>query len=208
MDPAALRDDIAEATATELDDLGSDGLVAVLTDGADDDARAVLEATADSEVNALKTFSTWADDAAGRDPEAAAIFKAVADQEADHRDRVLAAMDAPYDPEPGGAMHAFLRGLDGTVERVGAGMVGRSLASLRSHERLRRFFAARGDDERARLFERLHEETADTLDRGLAVLGERCDDEEAWRRARLPAEYVVQVAADEYEAAQVQLSEK
>lgn len=205
MDATAFRESVAEATASELDGLGSDRLVAVLTADADDDARAVLRATADSEGNALGTFSTWAADAA--DAEAAAVFEAVADQEADHRDRVLAAMDRPYDPEPGGATHAFLRGLDGTVERVGAGMVGRSLVSLRSHERLRRFFADRGADERARLYEALGEETAGTLDRGLAVLDARCDDDEAWRRARLPAEYVVRVAADEHEAALARLTE-
>lgn len=202
MDPATFREELETAKDTELGRLGSNKLLVALTD-AELDARSVLTVAADSEANAHETFGQWADDEP--DPDAADAFAAVAEQEADHRDRVLDALEDDYEPETGGAMHSFLQGLDGTLERVGAGMVGRSLVSLRTHTQIVSFFVNEADTVRADLFRDLTDETEDTLDRGLELLGERCETEEDWETARSPAAYVIQVAYDEYEAALEQM---
>lgn len=202
MDPATFREELETATETQLGRLGSNKLLVALT-GAELDARSVLTVAADSEANAHATFGQWADDEP--DEPVAEAFAAVAAQEAEHRDRVLDAIDGAYEPETGGAMHSFLQGLDGTRERIGAGMVGRSLVSLRSHTQIVSFFVNEADTTRADLFRDLGNETEETLDRGLELLDERCESDEEWDTARAPAEYVIQVAYDEYEAALEQL---
>ena len=205
MDAAALRQRIEEERATELDRLGSNNLLIALTE-ADLDEASVLRVAAASERAARETFETWAGDAT--DEPAREAFAAVADREAEHEERVRASLAAlGPDPEEGdegenatgpGPMHAYLRGREDAVERVAAGMVGRSLVSLRTHAQVISFFVNEADEKRADLFRELRAETEDTLDRGLALLDERCETDEDWERARMTAEYVVRVAYDDY----------
>jgi hypothetical protein len=196
MDGPAFREAVTDATATELDRLGSNKLLVALT-GADLTTEAVLRTAAHSEAAARETFRSWADE---ENPAAREAFERTAAREADHYERVLGALEDP-DFEPaggdGGPMHAYLRAREDTVERVAAGMVGRGLVSLRTHAQVVGFFVNEADPIRADLFRDLRAETEDTLERGLSLLETLCDDED-WERARMVAEYVVQVAYDDY----------
>jgi hypothetical protein len=191
---AAVETDHADALAL----LGSPALLVALA-GTDDPApAALLGAAAASERAARETFRGWAADAA--DPALRETFAAVADQEADHHRRVRAAMaDTDTDTDAGGAgpMHAYLRGREEPIQRIAAGMVGRTLVSLRTHERLIDFFTAgTADPDRAALFRDLREETAACLDDGLATLDARAEGDD-WAAAEAVAGYTVRLAADD-----------
>jgi rubrerythrin len=195
MDGATFREQVTDAKQTQLNRLGSNKLLVALTD-ADLTARRVLEAAADSEHAAHTTFSQWADDEP--DERAREAFAAVADREADHRRRVFDAMDDEYDPNDGGALHEYLRGREGAVLRVAAGMVGRGLVADRTHQQVVSFFVNEADNARADLFRELREETESGTERGLALLETLCESEADWTDARDAAEYTVQVAYDDY----------
>ncbi|ESP88575.1 hypothetical protein [Candidatus Halobonum tyrrellensis] len=210
MDAATFRDRLETEKATELDRLGSNKSLVALTDAALE-AGVVLRAAADSEHAAHVTFSGWAADAdGGGDADGSGdgardLFAWVADREATHRDRVvdsLAALDDGADYEPsdggdGGPMHAYLRERADPIERVAAGLVGRPLVSVRSHVQVVSFFVNEADETRADLFRELRAETEEELDRGLAYLDDHCEGDD-WERARMVAEYTVQLAYDDY----------
>lgn len=197
MDAAALREEVEAEKSTELDRLGSNKLLVALTD-ATLEPDAVLRAAADSEHAAHNTFAGWADDEsdeAGRE-----LFEWLAEREADHRERVLDSLEElgeSHDPADGGTMHEYLRGRDDVVERVAAGTVGRGLVTERTHLQLVSFFVNEGDEGRADLFRDLRSETGEELERGLAFLDDVCEDDD-WERARMVAEYTIQVAYDDY----------
>ncbi|MFW5911771.1 MAG: rubrerythrin family protein [Halolamina sp.] len=195
MDGATFREQVTEATATELDRLGSNKLLVALTD-AELTTRRVLEAAAGSEHAAHTTFSGWAEDES--DDRAREAFAAVAERECEHRQRVLDALDGEYDPVDGGALHEYLRGREGAITRVAAGMVGRGLVADRTHSQVIAFFVNEAQTARADLFRELREETTHGTDRGLALLETLCTDESDWEDARGVAEYTVQVAYDGY----------
>jgi hypothetical protein len=196
MDGDSFRAAVEESKRTELDRLGSSKLLVALT-GARIERERVLTVAAHSEHAARETFRAWAADE--DDPAARAAFEAVAEQEDTHLERVLAALD---DPEPeladGGPMHSYLRGREGTIERVAGGMVGRPLVGLRTHTQLIGFFVNEADERGADLFRDLKAETAAVIDDGLALLDDRCAGDDDWERARMVAEYTVQVAYDDY----------
>ncbi|WP_224450062.1 rubrerythrin family protein [Haloprofundus salilacus] len=202
MDATKFRETVETSKRTELDRLGSSQLLVALTD-AELDAESVLRVAAGSEAAAYGTFSSWADDEVS--DAAREAFEAVAEQEADHHERVVAAMDGSPDETledatdaDAGPMHGYLRGRDDTVSRVAGGMVGRSLLSLRTHTQIIGFFVNEADEKRADLFRDLKGETRDTLDRGLELLEETCETDEEWERARATAEYVIRLVYDDY----------
>jgi len=198
MDSERLRGTVESAKATELERLGSNELLVAVTDATPEPA-AVLRAAADSEHAAHVTFAAWADDADGE--AAGELFAWLADRERNHRERVLdslAALGEEHDPVDGGTMHEYLRARDGVVERTAAGTVGRPLVSDRTHLRIVSFFLDEGDEARAELFRELRAETAEELERGLDLLDDACDGEDDRERARMVAEYTVQVAYDDY----------
>lgn len=200
MDAAAFRDRVESEKGTELDRLASNKLLLALTDAMLEE-ETVLRVAAESEHAARETFGRWAETEA--DEAAREAFETVAEQEATHYERVVGAMDddgfEPTDPDgDGGPMHAYLRGRDDTVERIAAGMVGRSLVSVRAHTQVISFFINEADEKRADLFRDLKAETQETLERGLDLLESTCEDEDDWERARMVATYVVQVAYDDY----------
>ncbi|MFC6785973.1 rubrerythrin family protein [Halobaculum halobium] len=205
MDGERFRATVESAKATELDRFGSNKLLIALTD-ATLEPEAVLRAAADSEHAAHTTFSGWAADAGGPDDDpagdaAAGLFDWLAEREREHRERVLESLTelgAEHDPVDGGAMHQYLRAREAPVERVAAGAVGRGLVSDRSHLQIVSFFVNEGDESRATLFRDLRTETEEELKRGLALLEDLCADDEDWERARMVAEYVVQIAYDDY----------
>lgn len=205
MNGPQFRQTVEDATAAQLDRLGSEDLLYALT-GGDLTPRNVLEIAADSEHSAHNTFSGWADtedDVTARD-----AFADVAEQEAEHRRRVLDAMTDPYEPNDGGLMHTYLRGREGTVQRIAAGMVGRPLVSLGSHRRIVAFFDERGAESRADLFRDLETETDEVIETALSLLEARCETDDDWERARMAAEYVIQVAYDDYADALRELGRK
>jgi hypothetical protein len=203
MDGPSFREAVERERATELDRLGSNRLLVALT-GADLTTPTVLRVAAESEAAARDTFAAWAEDEA--DDEVRAAFAATAERERDHRDRVLesladadedaAAAFAP-DDDPG-VVHGYLRGREGTVERLAAGVVGRGLVSLRTHAQVVSFFVNEPDQRRADLFRDLRAETETALEEGLGLLAARCETEADWDRARASAEYVVTLAYDDY----------
>ncbi|WP_435116941.1 rubrerythrin family protein [Halolamina sp. C58] len=195
MDGATFREQVTDAKRTQLNRLGSNKLLVALTD-ADLTPRRVLEAAADSEHAAHTTFTAWAED----EPNdlARETFAAVAEREADHRERVLDAMDGEYEPNDGGALHEYLRGREGAVLRVAAGMVGRGLVADRTHQQVVSFFVNEADNARADLFRELRRETASGTERGLELLETLCESESDWTDARDVAEYTIQVAYDDY----------
>lgn len=197
MDGPTFRERVSEAKRTELDRLGSNKLLVALTD-ADLTTRRVLGAAADSEHAAHNTFAAWADDE--DDDRARDAFDDVAAREHQHRERVLAAMDGgeEYDPTDGGTLHEYLRGREGAVTRVAAGMVGRGLVADRTHSQVIAFFVNEADTTRADLFRELREETKAGTERGLDLLETLCEGETDWADARDVAEYTVQVAYDDY----------
>ncbi|UIO99181.1 rubrerythrin family protein [Halobaculum sp. CBA1158] len=211
MDGEAFRERVESAKSTELERLGSNKLLIALTD-ATLEPEAVLRAVADSEHAAHVTFSQWADDATeaggengadGGGDAAAELFGWLADRERDHRERVLDSLSdlgVEHDPADGGTMHEYLRAREDPVERIAAGTVGRGLVSDRSHLQIVSLFVNEGDEARADLFRDLRAETEEELERGLALLEDLCGDEDGddWERARMVAEYVVQVAYDDY----------
>jgi predicted NBD/HSP70 family sugar kinase len=198
MDGDELREAVESAKQSQLDRLGSSKLLVALTDATLSTA-AVLDVAAHSEHAARETFRAWAE--AEGDEEAREAFAAVADQEDEHLDRVLAAMDDPdaFAPsaEPG-PMHGYLRGREETVDRIAGGMVGRPLVSLRTHTQIVSFFVNEADETRADLFRDLGDETAAVLADGLDLLEARCGSDDDWDRARAVAEYTVQTAYDDY----------
>ncbi|AUV81779.1 rubrerythrin family protein [Salinigranum rubrum] len=195
MDGDTFRESVAESKRTELDRLGSSKLLIALT-GARIERSRVLEVAAHSEHAARETFRAWAADESN--PAAREAFEAVAEQEDTHLDRVLAALDEAVDLADGGPMHAYLRGREDTVERVASGMVGRPLVSVRAHNQIIGFFVNEAEEAGADLFRDLKAETTAVIDDGVALLDELCEDEDDWERAEMVAEYVIQVAYDDY----------
>ncbi|WP_255198461.1 rubrerythrin family protein [Halorarius litoreus] len=181
--------------ATELDRLGS-GKALVAATTANLDREPVLTAAAQAEARAHETFETWATD----EPDAAAreAFADVADTEADHHAQVVALLDdAPDAPEPD-ALHEYLRGLDDTAERVGAGLVGRPLASSRSLLQVVNFFVNEAARAEADLFRELRSDSDATVERGIEVLDAVCADDAAYERAQAAAEAAIDTAYEEY----------
>jgi hypothetical protein len=195
MDGAGFHDAVAETMYTELDRLGSKTLLVALTD-AELTTERVLQAAADSENAAHNTFAAWAGDEA-HEP-AREAFADAAEREREHRERVLDALEDPYEPADGGLLHAYLRGREDAVTRVAAGLVGRGLVADRTHEQVVSFFDDEADTGRAALFRALRADTEESLERGLTLLETICDSEGDWEEARAVAEYTIQVADDDY----------
>ncbi|SDM76755.1 hypothetical protein SAMN04487949_2540 [Halogranum gelatinilyticum] len=196
MDAEAFQATLEQSKATQLSRLGSNNLLVALTD-AELETPVVLRVAANSEHAARTTFHEWADTES--DDEAKATFEHVADQEDEHYDRVVAELSDPdFDPVDGGAMHTYLRGREDTVERLAAGLVARGLVSIRAHTQIVSFFVNEADERRADLFRDLKRETQEEVELGLGLLDDLCETDEDWQRAQMVAEYVIQLAYDDY----------
>ncbi|SFL62006.1 hypothetical protein SAMN04487950_4409 [Halogranum rubrum] len=196
MDADSFLDAVEQSKATPLSRLASNNLLVALTD-ADLEVPVVLRVAANSENAARNTFHEWAE--SETNDEVREAFEHVAAQEDEHYERVVSEMDdTDFDPVDGGAMHSYLRGRDDTVERLAAGLVGRGLVSVRSHTQIVSFFVNEADETRANLFRDLKRETQEEIDLGLELLDDVCADDEDWQRAQMVAEYVIQLAYDDY----------
>jgi len=195
MDGRTLREDVEAGKGPQLDRLGSSKYLVALTDATLEE-EAILEAVAGSEYLARETFAAYAD--AESNPVAREAFEAVAEQEAEHYDRVRERLGARPEPDHPGAVHGYLREREDTVARLAGGLVGRPLVSLRAHTQVVSFYVNEADHAGAELFRDLKAETAAELDRGVDALDAVCETDDDWERARATAEYVVQLAYDEY----------
>ncbi|WP_435363242.1 rubrerythrin family protein [Haloarchaeobius sp. DYHT-AS-18] len=195
MDAAAFREAVESSKQTELDRLGSNKLLIALTDASLEE-ETILRAAAFSEYLARETFGSWADD---EETDAAReVFESVASQEDEHYERVVERLGEAVEPDSVGPMHSYLRQREDTVERAAAGLVGRGLVSLKTHMQIIGFYINEPDEAGANLFRDLRRETEASLQKGLDLLDECCEDDEDWERAQMVAEYVVQVAYDDY----------
>lgn len=195
MDGPALRDAVESAKTSELDRLGSSKYLVALTHATlDEDA--ILEAVAVSEELARDTFEAFVD--AETDDRACEAFETVATQEATHYDRVCERLGRrPTADHPGG-VHGYLRERDDAIARVAGGLVGRPLVSDRAHAQVVGFYVNEADRSGAELFRDLRSDTASELETGLDVLEDLCETDADWERALSTAEYVVDLAYDEY----------
>ena len=137
MDGTTFWDRLEAEHERQLNDIGSPELLLALS-GGDVDEQSLLEAAANSEYSARRTFEEWAADEP--DDGAREAFAATAEQERQHYEQVAAELPASFEPADGGPLHAYLRGREETIQRIAAGMVGRSVVSLRTHARLIEFF--------------------------------------------------------------------
>ena len=195
MDAPALRETVEREKQSELDRLGSSKYLIALT-GADLAESTILDAVAESEALARETFEALA--AVEDDDRAREAFEAVAEQEAEHYDRVCGRLGARPEPEHAGAVHGYLREREDGISRVAGALVGRPLVSVRAHTQVVGFYVNEADETGANLFRDLKADTEAELERGLAVLDAICETDEDWERAQATAEYVVQLAYDEY----------
>lgn len=196
MDGAMLIEKVETAKRTQLDRLGGTKWLIAATE-ADLDTERVLSVAAGSEMAAATTFEQWTTDE--NDERARETFESVAALEHEHAARVGEHLDT--NPEPAGsAIHEHLRGLNDTPERVGAGLVGRPLVSIRTTLQLVSFFINEADERRADLFRDLRADTERQLEKGAALLDEVCETDTKTERARMAAEEVVVVAYDDFAA--------
>lgn len=191
MDGTSFRERVEEEAATALDRMGSSKALMWTTDG-DLDPDEVLRAAARSEHLAAETFEGWSADADGA--RATALFDEVANVEREHAERIDA---EPASEEPD-ALHRHLRELDGTVERVAAGLVGRGLVTDATLSQTVSFYVGRAQRSIADTFRDLREENDELLERGLAELEHHCEDEEDWERAAAAADEAIRVAYEDY----------
>ncbi|WP_178915646.1 rubrerythrin family protein [Natronomonas gomsonensis] len=194
MDSSEFIDRVRADNETALDRLGSEKAL-VATTRAALDRETVLETAAEAEARAAATFETWADDEAN--DEARAAFAEAADRERDHAERVsaLGEVDAG-DPSPDD-LHDYLRGLDDTAARVGAGLVARPLVASRSLLQVINFFVNEGDNA-AETFRDLRTETDEQVEAGAALLDAVCESDDDWERAAVAAGEAIDAAYGEY----------
>lgn len=193
MNSEEFLDAVRKENETALSRLGSSKSLYAAT-GGEMEPDEVFDAAADAEYAAARTFGGWADDEG--DEDASELFAGIAEVENGHYERVSGEVD---DHEPGEtpALHEYLRGLDGTTERLG-GFVGRTLASEKSKKQLTGFFTGKADPKTAQLFRDLNGDLDEQLDDTLALLDERCESDEDWKTAKEAAKGAITAAYDEY----------
>lgn len=188
---------VREDNQTELSRLGSSKSLYADT-GGDIDTEPVLRATADAEHAAWQTFEAWADseeDEAARD-----VFDTTAAEERAHYETVIDYLDVEdYEPGEIPDLHEYLRGLESTVERVGA-FIGRILASKRSKEQVVGYFVGDADPQTAGVFREFGAELDDQLERAGELLEDVCDSADDDERAQRAATGAIEAAYDEYVA--------
>lgn len=195
MDATDLQAAVETAQATELDRLGSSKLLIALTD-AELDRESVLRAAATSELAARDTFAAWAADE--EHTAAADLFSDIAEQEQRHYERVVDLLGEDIESPGSGPMHGYLRDREGAVERLAGGLLGRTLVSDRTHMQVISFFINEADETAANVFRDLRTETTEAQERGLGLLDSICETDEDWETAEAVANYVIQLAYDDY----------
>lgn len=194
MDDAEFVERVRDAKATELDRLGSEKALVAETNAALD-RETVLERAAAAERRAGETFEQWA--ATEENESARTPFVDAAEREQTHYEQVCELGDIEAtDPETD-ALHGYLRELEGTAERVGAGLVARPLVASRTLLQVINFFINEADESTADTFRGLRSDTDDQVETGAVLLTEVCTDEE-WDAAERAATEAIDRAYTEY----------
>jgi len=196
MDGAELVTAVRTEMSTELDRLGSEKALIAATDATLESGE-VLASAAATERQAAETFRAWAADE--EHDAARRAFAEVAETEKTHLKRITERLNG--EPEEGGnsnELHEYLRDLTETPERVGAGLVGRPLASERALLQVINFFVNEPEEGAADLFRDLRSETQALTETGADLLDDVCFTDDEWERARRAAEEVIEVAYREY----------
>jgi rubrerythrin len=192
MDTETFVDRVREENRTALSRLGSSKSLYADTMG-EMEPETVLRAAADAEHHAAETYAAWAETESDAVAEA---FATTAEEERAHYGTVAGELD---DHEPDGelpAIHDYLRGVEGTVERLG-GFVGRTLAAEKSKEQTTGFFVGQADPKTAGLFRGMGEDLDAQLERAVDLLAEHCDADD-WDRALEAASGAIGAAYEEY----------
>lgn len=193
-DSEAFVEAVQEENQTELSRLGSSKSLYADT-GGDIDTEPVLRATADAEHAAWETFREWAD---GESHEGAReAFETTAEAERGHYETVVDQLGDEHEPAEIPALHEYLRGLESTVERVGA-LVGRILASKRSKDQVVGYFVGDADPQTAGVFREFGGDLDEQLERAQALLEDVCESDEDRERALEAANGAIEAAYDEY----------
>lgn len=186
---------VRESKGAELDRLGSEKALVAETD-ATLESEAVLRAVAGTEARAVETFEAWAEDE--RHERAREVFGDVVARARDHYDRTVTALDGDVGVPAENPVHDHLLTLDGSVERVAAGMVGRPLVASRTFLQVVNFFINEGDTANTERFREIREETDDIVSEGATLLEDVCETDDDWEHARTAAEETIAVAYREY----------
>jgi bacterioferritin (cytochrome b1) len=196
MDASAFIDRVKSECATELERLGSEKAL-VATTMAELENDRVLETAAQAELRAEATFDAWSTDEnhdAARD-----TFEQCAAQEREHADRIIDRLEGDRDLDPrADDLHQYLRALETTPERVGAGMVGRPLASSRTLLQTINFFVNEADEVTADLFRDIRTETETLVEEGTTLLETVCETDGERDNAETAAVEAIQTAYGEY----------
>ncbi|MDS0260663.1 transcription antitermination protein [Haloarcula sp. S1CR25-12] len=185
MDAADTIAAVEDGTTTERSRLGSDKTLVAATD-ATLETDAVWRAAATREAGVAGALDGWAGETDGAVAEA---FERAAAAAGDRADRIDAT------PDDADALSAYLRTLDGTADRVGAGLVAVPLALDRFYLQVVSFFVNEADESRADVARELRTGASD-LDPARAALSAL--DDSGRERARDAAIEALGVAYDEY----------
>lgn len=183
-----VRDD----NETALSRLGSSKSLYADTQG-EMEPEEVLTAAATSEHHAAETYEAWAESESDDVDEA---FAKTASEERGHYETVAGELER-HEPGDTPAIQTYLRGLEGTVERLG-GVVGRTLAAEQSKTQVTGFFVGNADPQTAGLFRSMDDDLEAQLARASELLESRCDSDDDWERALSAASSAIQAAYDEY----------
>jgi hypothetical protein len=181
---AAVEDD----TTTERSRLGSDKALISAT-GADLTADAIWAAAATREAGLADALDSWV---AEVDGDAADAFERAATAASDRADRIDA---APGEPD---ALSTHIDTVDGTAERVGAGLVAPALVLDRFYLQVVSFFINEADEGSADLVRELRTDASDleTAREALSTL-----DDSGRETAREAAVEAIGAAYEEYASA-------
>jgi len=190
MDAADTIAAVEEATTTERSRIGSDKALIAAT-GADLSAEAIWTAAATREAGVADTLESWAGDAAGGDAIVDAFDRAgrAASERAERIDAT---------PEELDGFSSHLDTLDGTAERVGAGLVAVPLVLDRFYLQVVSFFVNEADERNADVVRDLRTDASD-LEPARDALSAL--DESGREQARDAAVEAVGVAYEEYASA-------
>lgn len=203
MDGEALVERLEERKATELKRLGSEKALLAATN-ADLEPGTVLGVLAREHAAARDTYRSWAtDEGSDRAREA---FESAAEAEADRIDRLGTDPDTAPDPrsdpaDPADPVHVALRDVEGTAERVAAGLVARPLVADRTLLQGVNFFVNEADRERADAVRSIRSEVGELPGEGAALLDAVAATDEEYERALSAAEAVVDTAYEAYASA-------
>ncbi len=187
-------DEVRAARRTELDRLGSEKALLAVT-RADLSSATILETLALSLDGLRTTLEGWAEETAA-DPVQETFASTAASLE-DAYGRVAAQLDADPAGDPPVPVPT-VRTHDGTVERVGAALVGHGLFFDGFCLQAVSFFVNEAEKRRADIVRDLRAGASDRVGAGERTLESLCGGDSDWTRAESAATDVIDAAYDEY----------